>query len=516
MFVCHIIAVAALAAPPAVGTPAVETPAVGTPAEWPFDELVLTNGGRFRGRILDESAKGVRFQTVRRSPGRPTVTLTLLFTPDEIARVVRLSAGDRAVLAEKLAGLDPHGSGEREKMAELALAPADWFGRPGAALSYESDQFTLISGASEEVTRRAAVRLEQIYTAFARLLPPRELAAPAAKTTTVYLAGSPEEYAKLLGPAVGRLLNPAVYDPVGNRIVCGSDLRRLGQELTATRLSHAQQLAGVDRYEADVRAAYRGRKPDLDRFLALARRERRRVWAAERANDRAFDQATRRLFALLYHEAFHSYAGTFVYPPLPADRVKAGGGPGELPRWLNEGLAQIFETAVVEAGELRVGHADEDRLARVRALLAETAPGGLVPVADLLRADEASFLAAHAGDRGPADRAYLTSWAVAFHLTFDRHAVGTPKFEAFLREVNAGGNPVAAFEALVGRSVPDYERELRELSGAATSGRYAPPGVNRRVASGKIKEPGESESIGMVSATVSIRPPPCTLIDRTP
>ena len=448
MIVWPALVVCALAAPPAVGTP----------TEWPFDELVLTNGGRFQGRILDETAKGVRFQTVRRSPGRPTVTLTLLFTPDEIARVVRLTSEKRAQLAKKLSELDPHGLGEREKMDELALAPADWFGRPGAAFRYESDQFTLISGASEEVTRRAAVRLEQIYTAFARLFPPLY---PSAKTTTVYLAGTPDEYRKLLGPDVGVLLNPAVYDPAGNRIVCGSDLRRLGRELTATRLAHAQQLAGVDRYEADIRTAYRGRKAELDRFLDLAQRQRRRIWAAERANDRAFDQATRQLFALLYHEAFHSYVGTFVYPPRPADRVKADGGPGELPRWLNEGLAQIFESAVVEAGELRVGHADEARLDRVRNLLTGKTAGGLVPVGELIRADEALFLAAHAGDRGPADRAYLTSWAVAFHLTFDRHVVGTPKFEAYLKAVKAGEDPVASFETLIGQSVPDYDRDLR-------------------------------------------------------
>ena len=37
-----------------------------------------------------------------------------------------------------------------------------------------------------------------------------------------------------------------------------------------------------------------------------------------------------------------------------------------MPRWLNEGLAQIFETAIIEAGELRVGHADAERLARVK------------------------------------------------------------------------------------------------------------------------------------------------------
>src|SRR5207248_7954147 len=89
------------------------------------------------------------------------------------------------------------------------------------------------------------------------------------------------------------------------------------------------------------------------RYLDAVDRERKRVIAADKANGAKFDQATARLFAILYHEAFHAYVGTFVYPPLKPDDVKAGKGTGELPRWLNDGLAQVLETPVVEAGELR-------------------------------------------------------------------------------------------------------------------------------------------------------------------
>src|SRR5207245_3675606 len=77
---------------------------------------------------------------------------------------------------------------------------------------------------------------------------------------------------------------------------------------------------------------------------------------AEKDNAKIFEKATARLFQTLYHEAFHAYFAGFVYPAAE----------NEVPRWLDEGLAQIFETAILEAGELRVGHADPERLKHVK------------------------------------------------------------------------------------------------------------------------------------------------------
>jgi len=432
----------------------------GPSGDWPMDEIKSKFGGVYHGLILEDYGDVVKFRIVKRPPGRPTVTLTTTFTAAETDKITRLTDDERKKLRERLAALDSEGAGERAHVAAIEFTQTDWLGKEKAARRYEAEQFVVISGAQDDITRRAVVRLEKIYTAYARVLPPRH---QAARPTRVELTDSLTDYKAILKASGVEAQNAAVFFPADNRVVCGSDLKRLGDDLRRTRLHHEQQRVALDKTEKELRELYKGSKDELERFLGGVRKEREKVAAAERENDAAFDAATRRLFAILYHEAFHSYTSAFVYPPLKPDEVKAGMGTGELPRWLNEGLAQLFEDPVIEAGELRVGHADPVRLKKVQdALESKKADGGLVPLTDLLRTGREQFVTTVAGEKQIADRNYLTAWAVAHYLAFGRKVVGTKELDDFLVAVNTGTDPAKAFATLVGQDLPTFEKDWHE------------------------------------------------------
>lgn len=419
-------------------------PAQSVNGAWKFDVLHLKNGRSVQGMLLDETPSVIRFHYVRRNPGVPTVAIVTSFDRTEVARVERLSTGDRLELAGRLRALNAHSRDERVRSEQLELRPAPWGQDEKGGLAYRSSYFVLVSNARPDIIRRAALQLEEIYAAYARFVPPRHAtAAP----TRLRLVRSLAEYQALLRAQGRTLANPAFYDVAANEILCASDLQRLDQLLDEARRQHDDQLARIAKLEVEVRKLRKG--PVRDRLVRQIADGRKTIAAANEQNETLFRAATARLFRMLYHEAFHAYLANFVYREDETD----------VPRWLNEGLAQVFETAFVEAGELRVGHADRRRLERVKATVRQ---GELFPVADLLDAGPKQFLVEHASDQQESDRAYLTSWALAFYLTFERRLLGTPRMDAYVKVLKQGADARKAFGDLIGQPIPAFEKAFHQ------------------------------------------------------
>jgi hypothetical protein len=408
------------------------------PHGWKFDVVHLHTGKIFRGLVLEETTGTVKFQCIWQEPGEPTrLGPVTRFAAYEIHHLDRLKKSERAELESRLEKLKP--ASEQVRMAHIELQPAPWRGQANGALSYRADHFVLISNAREDIVRRTAVRLEQIYEAYTRFLPPR---CQKAKPTEVVLVRSMAEYRQMLQQRGGTILNPALFDPAKNEILCGTDLQQLEEMLEILQKRHQQLRDLVKQQQITLREVYKNNPPEG--FLRQHAAVLKELREADEANAKTFEKAMQRLFQTLYHEAFHAYLACFVYPPAAAG----------VPRWLNEGLAQIFETAILEAGELRVSQPDSERLSRAKDALRKHQ---LVAVADLLTADPDKFLVGHADNPHVSDAYYLDSWALAYYLMFAQRKLGTPELDEYVRSIREGAEPLDAFSKLVGEPLPAFE-----------------------------------------------------------
>ena len=150
---------------------------------------------------------------------------------------------------------------------------------------------------------------------------------------------------------------------------------------------------------------------------------------------------------------FHAYAANYVYP---ADR-------GELPRWLDEGMAQVVEHAAWSDAGPRLDPPPAELLRRVRAVRS-LKPADAADAFDLRRLLEAppdEFLldgAAHAaGARTAAEHRYLAAWSLAQFLLGRGELKAGDALDRYVADRQAA--PAERFERFAGRPLKTVEAE---------------------------------------------------------
>ncbi len=141
------------------------------------------------------------------------------------------------------------------------------------------------------------------------------------------------------------------------------------------------------------------------------------------------DKPIEALERTLRHEGFHQFEHLYFR---------------ELPRWLSEGLAQLYESAVVLQDGVVLGEV-EPEAARTLATLRRGS--GLMPWSDLLSIDAARWSALVAQGR---IRQYVESWSIVHFLLFSSGSRHRPAFDQFLIHMNQGRPWPEAFEAAFG------------------------------------------------------------------
>jgi hypothetical protein len=428
-------------------------------APWKLEAIEMRDGRRLEGLIAAPAAgaapdEDVFFVQVVRPPGRPMYLITWgPLAADRVFHFRRLPPAEHDRLADRIRAFRE--DRERRLNAETTIELA----RPAedAPWRYATEDFVLESTADPGVTREAALRLTQVFGALASLVPP---VVAAAGPTTVRLCGTTAEYLAEQEKLGIRVANPAFFVPAQRLLVAGSDMpalvaqQRAAAEANATA---ARRLADLDRglperlktLAADLerQGMPAGQRADVvqkarARWQQDRAAEQARIDAADRENAARVAAARRGFYARLAHEAWHAYAEA---------RLRPADGSG-VPDWLDEGLAQVVESAPLEAGELRLDAADPVRLA---ALQAAIRTGTVPPLAELLRAGPDQFIAGHAGAAEASGRAYLAAWGLAIDLAV-MEPVLTPAAVAALGRGPAE-DAVGRFERLVGMPLDRFE-----------------------------------------------------------
>lgn len=133
-------------------------------------------------------------------------------------------------------------------------------------------------------------------------------------------------------------------------------------------------------------------------------------------------RSRRKTFEVLQHEGFHQFAWHAI-------------GPG-LPIWLNEGLAQYFEHAVLdEDGRMSLGMTSRARIERVRAAINQN---DTLPIRTLMRVTTEQWARVLRNHPERANLLYAQSWSLAYFLIHGDGGKHQPKLIDYLKRLSSG------------------------------------------------------------------------------
>ncbi len=308
------------------------------------------------------------------------------------------------------------------------------------------------------------VRTEQIFAAYRQIMPPR---VSSARPLRLVVLGSMSEYQAVLAQldVKAKIQNPACFVEDRNTVVVGSDMIRLvstAGQMHAQNESLRRELRDLeDRLVERLRAVGDSlRKSGLSNGEVARELTKERSKFQQQRNTKLeqlrqsdvqierLKQTASQMFARLYHESFHAYVRNWVFP-----RPQY-----EVPAWLDEGLAVLFEGGLLEGDTLRV---DAPNPAALKKLKADMAGPNPLTLEELLAAGPGKFLILAASRSTATDRYYVNAWGLAYNLTFEKRVLNSPALEKYLRSENARLAPAERFKLLVGKPPAQFEAQWR-------------------------------------------------------
>ncbi|MEZ6232801.1 MAG: DUF1570 domain-containing protein [Phycisphaerales bacterium] len=157
-------------------------------------------------------------------------------------------------------------------------------------------------------------------------------------------------------------------------------------------------------------------------------------------------QTRRRMLGVLQHEGFHQFA--FV-------RISS-----DLPPWVNEGLAEYFEQAVLVRTRFRIGQASRAKIERLQRAIEEDATFSFEAMLAMSSAEWGGRVNASDPRAGTM---YDQAWSMVHFLIHARNGRFASMFEGYLRALSQGLQREQAFERAFGTDdIASFEGAWRE------------------------------------------------------
>jgi hypothetical protein len=445
-----------------MGQLAAQPAANGATGGWPTERIELTDGQTYRGFIESEDSAWVYLAQVRRPNGRPMFVVIRPVDRSRISRIVRLDPAEKEKLRARIVQFRnrAHIEAGRVEAVELALAEKEG----NRYHHYRGKLFSLDSTADEHTTRRMVVRVDQMFTAYRQILTPRR---EPMRPLRLVVLGSQEEYDDLLSRFDLKIDNAACYIREANLIVASSEIARFATALKKIKDQHDRLRDELDELEDQLRPRLKAlsqqlrkqgvARREIGRLLGLERirferqieQKQKELKRCDRKNTKKFDEVTRLMFRRLHHEAFHAYLENYVYPHKSH----------EIPLWLNEGLATMFEQGRLESGTLRV---DAPNRAALKCLKRDLAGDDRLSLESIISAEPKAFLPTASGAEAAVAQRYAYCWGLAYYLTFEKGLLHNGSLDRYVKKNGNTRSAQQRFEKLVGMPLSHFEQQWQE------------------------------------------------------
>ena len=439
------------------------------------DVLVLKNGEQHRGLLVSEDDKEITFDLVMSGKN---VSKTLLsrtaFERGEVQEVKKLSDSQRAAARKHIEDAQSQTVKDAAAEQNVKIETATWTSKDGKqsvqVKKIELEHFEIASDANEDFLRRAAFRLGKVFAAYKQHFGADR---NQSKKVRVLILNSMAEYKAFVG---GQIENPAFYSPDAKLIAAGCDVALYEKQIAEVKKEHAAlnvQLEEWKRKLADARAqvaAYVAKvyeqakrsgaagKAGLDDIKAQQTEWQLKAGQVEkvvngiqdkiaelnRRNDVLFNEYTQEMFATLYHEGFHAFLDNFLFPEGESKNV---------PRWLNEGLAQYFECARMENDRFILGQEDRAKMAFLRKCKKE---GGLVPLDKVVSGQSEDYLMRKMSDLEHSTKHYLEAWSLV-HMLGEKGRLTKDLMREYVKQVADKKDSMEALAQFSGLGQPELQ-----------------------------------------------------------